>query len=114
MPNNDTAAQVARLREMAARFKHDADINRDDASSVRNGHVLRLYVEELDGYASDLSAAADALEREAWCEEMGADVEYNSMDELWWVNWMSVAGGCKDASALTRNAAIDAARRGGR
>jgi hypothetical protein len=61
----NTAAQVARLREMAGKFKNHADLNRDDALSVRNGHVLRMYVEELDGYASDVSAAADALEREA-------------------------------------------------
>jgi len=61
----NTAAQVARLREMAGKFKNHADLNRDDALSVRNGHVLRMYVEGLDGYASDVSAAADALEREA-------------------------------------------------
>jgi len=61
----NTADQVARLRSMAGKFKHHADLNRDDASAVCSGHVLRLYVEELDGYASDVSAAADALEREA-------------------------------------------------
>jgi hypothetical protein len=115
MPNNpDTAAQVARLREMAARFKHDADINRDDASSVRNGHVLRLYVEQLDGYASDVTAAADALEREAWCEERKVDVRYSYERQEWTVEREIALARYAHKTAPTRKAAIDAARGGGK
>ena len=107
----NTAAQVARLRQMAGKFKHDADLNRDDASSVRNGHVLRLYVEQLDGYASDVTAAADALEREAWCEEMKVDVTYIGSQSRWMViscdaqPWRR-----RYHHGKTRKAAIDAAR----
>jgi hypothetical protein len=96
---------------MGKKFEHDANLNRDDALSVRIGHVLSLYVETLDGYASDVFAAADAVEREAWCEEHKVDVTYIGSQSRWMViscdaqPWRR-----RYHHGKTRNAAIDAAR----
>jgi hypothetical protein len=116
MPNNpDTAAQVARLREMAEeirdsearclRFAAEAD----EDGNERSAGAYRLTASIQTNRLTALSAAADALEREAWCEEMGADVVYSDYEARWQVLWDS-GDDIQQISAPTRNAAIDAAR----
>jgi hypothetical protein len=110
-----TAAQVARLREMAEPLKRRAqEYARQAAASDNVGMtgIARLEAQigaESAMGAAAISAAADALEREAWCEEMGADVVYSDHEAQWQVLWDS-GDDIQQVSAPTRNAAIDSAR----
>lgn len=113
----DTTAQVARLRAMAEQKRVEAQEWLEQSISQRpcsgathddcRRHMLRC-----EENMKDFSAAADALEREAWCEDHKVDVRCTEIGD-----WMCSVPYCEDVHrqwyAPTRNAAIDAARRGG-
>ncbi len=116
MPSNDTAAQVARLREMAEeirdsearclRFAAEAD----EDGNERSAGAYRLTASIQANRLTALSAAADAVEREAWCEEEKVDVRYSYERQEWTVEREIALARYAHKTAPTRNAAIDAAR----
>ena len=90
-------AEVDRLRAQAQRLREDADKWRD------------LYVQALD----EADRLREDSARNRWCEEMKADVKFSPVSTRWHVSWVI----CGDYHALTdtdRNAAIDAAMKGGK
>jgi hypothetical protein len=102
MPNNENAAQVARLRQMVEqRLGEIAFLER---------HMKEPNTEGLAEIATAISAAADALEREAWCEENKAYIMPDLLRGGWEASWITTSGTRKWEHRPDRAAAIDAAR----
>jgi hypothetical protein len=67
----------------------------------------------IEAMAVELAALRADAERARWCESHGADVVYSDIEKLWWVQFLDQHGLFCETSNPDRNAAIDAAIRGG-
>lgn len=114
-----TAAQIARLREMQTEesdaIEHVQSLLKNDRERLRGEQLaqseltLTTYLSDYEKRLAALTAAADALEREAWCEEYQADV-VRLLDGRWCVTFLDGFLNQRTYYASSRDEAIDRAR----
>jgi len=77
---------------------------------ARYGHLSA----ETDRLRAEVERLREHEARARWCEEMKAEVTWSHLAQRWRITWYSEAYYLRQTSHADRNAAIDAAMKGGK